>query len=72
METTTLTFTIFYLLGYLIGVGYQYQAIKVYSDDKGILNRICGALILGSLSWIMIGIVVHNHNTNGKNNKNSG
>lgn len=69
METTTL---IAYFIGYMIATGYQYQAIKVYSDDKGILNRICGALILGSLSWIMIGIVVHNHNTNGKNNKNSG
>jgi hypothetical protein len=61
-----------YFLGYAIAVGYQYQAIEYYSPNDGVLNRVFGSIILGTFSWIIVGVAIYNYSENVKKDKEKG
>lgn len=67
METILL---VMYLLGYMLAVGWQYQAIEFYNPKEGVLNKAVGSILLGILSWIVIGVAIHNFVHNSKKDKN--
>jgi len=49
-------FIALYLVGYMFAVGYEYKVLCYYRRNDGLLNKVAGALLLGLLSWIIVGV----------------
>jgi len=57
---------VLYVLGALIAIGYQYKYSKYIDRSGGELDHITRAVMIGSLSWIIIGIAYYYMSTNRK------